>query len=106
MAFNCLRRGWLAVPLFLVTLFSAALAVAGDDRRLVVFGDSLSDPGNAFVLTMNVEIPPFQLISEYPDETIYGDAFRLAHTTQMNTVLHAAELVLDHGMLLEKESVA
>ena len=52
------------------------------------------------------QIPPFQLISEYPDETIYGDAFRLAHTTQMNTVLHAAELVLDHGMLLEKESVA
>ena len=66
MAFNCLRRGWLAVPLFLVTLFSAALAVAGDDRRLVVFGDSLSDPGNAFVLTMNVEIPPFQLIPAAP----------------------------------------
>lgn len=36
---------------------------------------------------------PFQLITEYPDETIYGDAFRLAHTTQMNTVLVAAELV-------------
>ncbi len=45
------------------------------------------------------QIPPFQLISEYPDETIYGDAFRLAHTTQMNTVLHAAELFLDQGML-------
>lgn len=45
------------------------------------------------------QIPPFQLISEYPDETIYGDAFRLAHTTQMNTVLHAAQLYLDEGML-------
>ena len=45
------------------------------------------------------QIPPFQLITEYPDETIYGDAFRLAHTTQMNTVLHAAELFLDQGML-------
>ena len=52
------------------------------------------------------QIPPFQLISEYPDETIYGDAFRLAHTTQMNTVLHAAELVLDHGMLAEREMAA
>lgn len=41
---------------------------------------------------------PYQLITEYPDETIYGDAFRLAHTTQMRTVLHAAELVRQ-GML-------
>lgn len=41
---------------------------------------------------------PFQLITEYPDETIYGDAFRLAHTTQMNAVLHAAALVQE-GML-------
>ena len=40
----------------------------------------------------------FQLITEYPDETIYGDAFRLAHTTQMRTVLYAAELVR-RGML-------
>ena len=41
---------------------------------------------------------PFQLITEYPDETIYGDAFRLAHTTQMRTVLEAAALVRE-GML-------
>lgn len=45
------------------------------------------------------QIPPYQLITEYPDETIYGNAFRLAHTTQFNTVLHAAELVLQGGML-------
>lgn len=50
--------------------------------------------------------PPFQLITEYPDETVYGDAFRLAHTTQMNTVLHAAELVRDHGMLAGREMAA
>ena len=37
---------------------------------------------------------PVTLITEYPDETIYGDAFRLAHTTQMNTVLAAAALYL------------
>lgn len=52
------------------------------------------------------QIPPFQLITEYPDETIYGDAFRLAHTTQLNTVLHAAELVLEHGMLAGLEVAA
>jgi hypothetical protein len=34
----------------------------------------------------------FTLITEYPDETIYGDAFRLAHTTQMRTTLAAVEL--------------
>ncbi len=36
---------------------------------------------------------PFQIITEYPDETIYGDAFRLAHTTQMRTVLAAIDLL-------------
>lgn len=36
---------------------------------------------------------PFQLITEYPDETIYGDAFRLAHTTQMRATLQAVRLL-------------
>ena len=35
---------------------------------------------------------PWQLITEYPDETIYGDAFRLAHRTQLRTALKAVEL--------------
>ncbi|MFD2263168.1 peptidase M14 [Lacibacterium aquatile] len=35
---------------------------------------------------------PFTLITEYPDETVYGDAFRLAHTTQMETVLNAVDI--------------
>ena len=35
---------------------------------------------------------PMTLITEYPDETIYGDAFRLAHEVQMATVLAAAAL--------------
>lgn len=52
------------------------------------------------------QIPPFQLITEYPDETIYGNAFRLAHTTQLNTVIHAAELLLDGGMLALPEPAA
>ena len=35
---------------------------------------------------------PLTLITEYPDETIYGDAYTAAHTSQMQTVLaaHAA----------------
>ncbi len=37
---------------------------------------------------------PFTLITEYPDETIYGDAFRLAHETQHATVMAAVDLFL------------
>lgn len=40
----------------------------------------------------NTQPVPFTLITEYPDETVYGDAFRLAHTTQMETVLHAVDI--------------
>jgi hypothetical protein len=42
---------------------------------------------------------PMTLITEYPDETIYGDAFRLAHSTQMATVLAAAEIFVGDGMM-------
>jgi hypothetical protein len=35
---------------------------------------------------------PFTLVTEYPDQTLYDDAFRLAHTTQMRAVLIAADL--------------
>jgi hypothetical protein len=38
-------------------------------------------------------VPPYTLVAEYPDETIYEDAFRFAHTVQMATVLEAAELL-------------
>lgn len=38
-------------------------------------------------------VPPFTVVAEYPDETIYGDAFQFAHTVQMTTVLEAAELL-------------
>ena len=41
---------------------------------------------------------PFTLITEYPDETIYGDAFRLAHDTQHATVLAAVDLFLDQQL--------
>jgi hypothetical protein len=32
---------------------------------------------------------PLTLITEAPDETIYGDDFVLMQTAQMNTVIHA-----------------
>jgi hypothetical protein len=32
---------------------------------------------------------PVTLVTEFPDETIHGDAFRFAHTVQMETVLAA-----------------
>ncbi len=38
------------------------------------------------------QVIDFTLITEYPDETIYGDAFRLAHTSQMRAVLAAVRL--------------
>ena len=50
-----------------VGLFVWALpASAGDFRRFVTFGDSLSDPGNAFVLLGTVSTPPFELIPDAP----------------------------------------
>jgi hypothetical protein len=54
------------------------------------------------IVEAEVPLVPLTLITEYPDETIYGDAFRLAHTTQMRTVLAACELYLADGGLAEE----
>jgi len=63
---NALKRFFAAVLLASLALVSAN-AAAGSPHRFVVFGDSLSDPGNAFVLTRNLEIPPFDsLIPDAP----------------------------------------
>src|SRR5262245_47837781 len=40
----------------------ATTALAAPPHRFVVFGDSLSDPGNAFILIRDVEVPPFDSI--------------------------------------------
>ena len=61
-----LRQRLLVIPFLLFVLVGAKAAMAGDYGRVVAFGDSLSDPGNAFVLTMNVSLPPFQLIPDAP----------------------------------------
>ena len=44
------------------------------------------------ILTDERSTVPFTLVTEFPDETIQGPAFQLAHTTQMRTVLAAAGL--------------
>lgn len=63
-----------ALRRLLVTLLTATIALAplsaaraAPPERLVVFGDSLSDPGNAFVLLHTVAVPPFaSLIPDAP----------------------------------------
>src|SRR5258708_7916741 len=67
MSENVLRK---IVGVGLLALFAfapAGPALAGAPQRFVVFGDSLSDPGNAFVLLRDVEVPPFDsLIPDAP----------------------------------------
>lgn len=64
---NMLKR-ILGIALFaLVVLAPASSVLAGQPHRFVVFGDSLSDPGNAFVLSRKLEVPPFDdLIPDAP----------------------------------------
>lgn len=59
-------RGMFAVGVFLFMALAAGAAAAGQYQRLIVFGDSLSDPGNAFVLVNRVSVPPFELIPDAP----------------------------------------
>lgn len=54
--------------IFTGLLFSFSVAVYADDNegQLFVFGDSLSDPGNAFILTGMQSVAPFSLIPDAP----------------------------------------
>jgi phospholipase/lecithinase/hemolysin len=53
--------------LAVICLFPAAVTARADYDRLVVFGDSLSDPGNAYELTGTALKPPYtELIPDYP----------------------------------------
>jgi phospholipase/lecithinase/hemolysin len=57
-----------AICILAVACLLPATAPAGTDHdRLVVFGDSLSDPGNAYVVTGMSLVPPYTaLIPDYP----------------------------------------
>ncbi len=52
-------QGIVRMGLLALLASQASPAAAGAPQRFVVFGDSLSDPGNAFVLLRDVKVPPF-----------------------------------------------
>lgn len=69
MDWKTLGRGWLTVLVACAALGFATTVAAdrsGEGTRLVVFGDSMSDPGNAFVLLREAEVPPFDLVPDAP----------------------------------------
>ena len=84
------RRTRLVTPcLFALLVFAASAADAGRPHgRVVVFGDSLSDPGNAFVLLGFAEGPPFPGL--IPDASYArGGASRAAHAILADEALAA-----------------
>ena len=48
---------WMAVP--------TAVLAGTSYSKLVIFGDSLSDPGNAFALTGQTSVPPYDNLSQF-----------------------------------------
>jgi phospholipase/lecithinase/hemolysin len=60
------KFSFIAVMSFTAIFFSASLHAQPVYSELVIFGDSLSDPGNAFVLTGEASIPPYDLIPDAP----------------------------------------
>jgi phospholipase/lecithinase/hemolysin len=49
-----------------VVLMSSGGSAGTSIERIVAFGDSLSDPGNAYVLTGAFEVRPFEPIPRRP----------------------------------------
>jgi hypothetical protein len=101
-----------AADWFLRELTARIIAVPGlrayNERHLATYA---AHAGAALDLVLNT-IPcsvneaaapgvPFTMITEYPDETIYDDAFRLAHEAQTATVLAAIDLFTAPGGLAE-----
>ena len=73
-----------------VLALASAQALAGPPR-FVVFGDSLSDPGNDFVVTRDLSIPPFT--SLIPDAPYARGAFHFSNgptwVEQLSLIDHA-----------------
>ena len=63
---RAVRNVFLTSLVVLIGLVSTAIAAQPPYSRLVVFGDSLSDSGNAFVLLGEVEVRPFEPIPDAP----------------------------------------
>jgi phospholipase/lecithinase/hemolysin len=74
-----------------LALAQATPVLAGPPHRFVVFGDSLSDPGNAFILTRDLDIPPFD--SLIPDAPYARGAFHFSNgptwIEQLSLIDHA-----------------
>src|SRR6266568_5420219 len=80
--------------LALFALPQASPAAAGAPQRFVVFGDSLSDPGNAFVLLRDVEVPPFKFENLIPDAPYARGALHFSNGATWVEQLS----VLDHAL--------
>src|SRR2546428_13322829 len=74
---DLLARTFRVGVLGLVWVGPAGSGLGGAPHRFVVFGDSLSDPGNAFVLLRDVEVPPFD--SLIPDAPYARGAFHFSN---------------------------
>lgn len=97
-------EGWAEPARRLTEAVTAELAqnadlMAMNARQIALYGIHAGETGfemiNGFPCYIGVDPRhrvPLTLITEYPDETIYGDAYIAAHTAQMQTVLaaHAA----------------
>jgi len=61
-------RKWISLTTFFLctALFTGIAAAAKPFDRLVIFGDSLTDPGNAFVITRQISHRPYELIPDAP----------------------------------------
>ncbi|MBA8881915.1 M14 family metallopeptidase [Phyllobacterium myrsinacearum] len=72
--------------------------VAFNDKQISLYETHAGETGfriiNGFPCMISLDNrhdTPLTLITEYPDETIYGDAFIAGHTAQMETVVAAYE---------------
>jgi len=98
------REGWADIARALTEAVTADLArnealMAMNARQIALYTIHAGETGfemiNGFPCYIGPDPRhrvPLTLITEYPDETIYGSAYRAAHTAQMQTVLaaHAA----------------
>ncbi|WP_240754009.1 peptidase M14 [Natronospirillum operosum] len=98
------HSGWRDAAMALLDQVTQRLSqvpgLADFNRRLIelfeIHAGELTFPirhGFPFVASEdNQQLAPLMLITEYPDETLTGDAFVQAHTAQMHTVLSAYEV--------------
>jgi hypothetical protein len=99
----CYHTGWQAQAQALLEQVCAALRevpalVDFNAQQMALYAEHAGPMpfpvlhGTAYTISeVNGPGAPVTLITEFPDETVYGDAFRFAHTVQMATVLAATE---------------